>query len=71
MTIDRLLLLPVGGCFGKGWEDRDREGEKSETVLERSCRRPGPEPQGQWKPGVTGPIGDQEPEARREEGEGA
>lgn len=52
-------------------EDRDREGEKSETVLERSCRRPGPEPQGQWKPGVAGPIGDQEPKARREEGEGA
>lgn len=22
MTIDRLLLLPVGSCFGKGWEDK-------------------------------------------------
>lgn len=54
-----------------GWGRQDREGEKSEAVWERSCRRPGPEPRGRWKPGVAGSTGDQEPEARREEAEGA
>ena len=55
--------------MARGGEDKT-EGEKSEAVWEGSCRRPGPEPRGGGSRSA-GPTGDQEPEARRQEAEGA
>lgn len=70
MTIDRLLLLPVGSCFGKGW-GRHREGWKKSDNTRKNLkvwpRGQGPRANRSQEFQVLG--GDQEPEAKGKEKE--
>lgn len=70
MTIDRLLLLSVGSCFGKGW-GRHREGWK-ESGNTRKILKVWPRGQGtRAKRSQEFQVlrRDQEPEAKRKEKE--